>query len=407
MLSTLIHRHTAATAAVCLTAALLLSVCSCKKTNESSSTVATNLTNDSLLVSTPVLVGTMTYQKNGYILIFKNDDPNFDTAMRSIMVEEFFLVYPQLVDRFNPAAPHTVKFTVTTTYDGIAATSGDSTFFSSTYCSENPNDIDVVSHEIMHIVQAYHDVDAGWLVEGIADYARYTYGVYNKQAGWTLQAYNSSQQYTDGYGVTAHFLVWVQEKGYPKIVDVLDASLRNQTYGSNTWVTETSQTVDQLWQEYIQSPSLQEELPSIGSATDVTKGATLTVSQDNKGGASSSEGSLMLIDDNIVTKFFTSDFVSGLYMQQQLTSAQVATSYLLISGNDSPDRDPKSWRLQGSNDGANWTSVDTRSNEVFESRGLEKIYTFTNSTAYNYYRLTVSANNGSTDFQLTEWRMLK
>jgi len=60
----------------------------------------------------------------------------------------------------------------------------------------------------MHIVQDYgQSTGPGWLTEGIADYARYKFGVNNPAAKWALPAYKSTQKYTDAYRVTARFLV--------------------------------------------------------------------------------------------------------------------------------------------------------------------------------------------------------
>ncbi|MGE5557783.1 MAG: hypothetical protein ACM3WV_04145, partial [Bacillota bacterium] len=44
------------------------------------------------------------------------------------------------------------------------------------------------------------------------------------------------------------------------------------------------------------------------------------------------------------------------------------TEYTITSANDAPERDPRDWRLQGSNDGINWTTVDTRTGQSFGSR---------------------------------------
>ena len=48
------------------------------------------------------------------------------------------------------------------------------------------------------------------LTEGLADYARYKYGVNNAAAGWSLPNYASGQSYTNAYAVTARFLVWLE-----------------------------------------------------------------------------------------------------------------------------------------------------------------------------------------------------
>lgn len=87
--------------------------------------------------------------------------------------------------------------------------------------------------------------------------------------------------------------------------------------------------------------------------------------------------------------------------------------YTITTGNDSPTRDPKNWTVQGcqasctigSNSG--WTTLDTRTNQfIGAARFQTNTYTFTNTTAYQKYRLRVTANNGATNsFQLTEIQM--
>lgn len=130
---------------------------------------------------------------------------------------------------------------------------------------------------------------------------------------------------------------------------------------------------------------------------------TLTVSQENSGGPGANEGSLKLVDNNLASKFFVAGYDTGFWAQLTYPSAVVLKGYALTSGNDAPDRDPKSWKLAGSNDGVAFTQLDARTNESFPSRNQTKSYTFSNTTAYKYYRLYVTANNGSVDFQLSEW----
>ncbi|MBU3146898.1 Ig domain-containing protein, partial [Clostridium sp. CF012] len=54
---------------------------------------------------------------------------------------------------------------------------------------------------------------------------------------------------------------------------------------------------------------------------------------------------------------------------------------------------PKSWTFEGSQDGASWTVLDTRANEV-NWTNVKREYTFSNENQYKYYKLNVSANNG-------------
>jgi hypothetical protein len=79
--------------------------------------------------------------------------------------------------------------------------------------------------------------------------------------------------------------------------------------------------------------------------------------------------------------------------------------YTITSANDVPTRDPRNWSFQGSNDSVNWVTLDTRTDETFETRALIKMYTFQNTTPYLYYRLNITANNGASGTQLAEWEI--
>ncbi len=80
-------------------------------------------------------------------------------------------------------------------------------------------------------------------------------------------------------------------------------------------------------------------------------------------------------------------------------NAQVVKRYTVTAGNvNIPARDPKNWQFQGSNDGTNWTTLDTQSNQAFTIRMQQKTYNLGNTTAYRYYRFNVTANNGDSTF---------
>ncbi len=94
----------------------------------------------------------------------------------------------------------------------------------------------------------------------------------------------------------------------------------------------------------------------------------------------------------------------GVVWQAQMTAgAQPVTSYALTSANDVPQRDPRDWEFSGSQDGQNWTVLDTKTGQdPFEKRQQSKTFTFANATAFRFYRLVFSKNNGDGMFQLAE-----
>ncbi len=95
------------------------------------------------------------------------------------MVDVFFTVYPREIQTFNnPNSAKTVYFDYDRNYTGVAETANARVRFSVDYFNRNPADVDVVTHEVMHIVQAYSKNNVPWwLTEGIADYARFRFGV--------------------------------------------------------------------------------------------------------------------------------------------------------------------------------------------------------------------------------------
>jgi hypothetical protein len=44
-------------------------------------------------------------------------------------------------------------------------------------------------------------------------------------------------------------------------------------------------------------------------------------------------------------------------------NAQTIKRFAITSANDAPARDPKNWEFQGSNDGATWTTLDSRNGQ--------------------------------------------
>ena len=197
-----------------------------------------------------------TTKQAGYTLIFINKDAGFDKAVLQRMKDAFFTVYPRLAKTYNKRTLKTVTFMIDPEYDGVAATGNGVVRYNPQWLHKHPGDIDVVTHEVMHIVQAYPDSRGpGWLTEGIADYVRYVFGVDNKGAGWALPNFAPSQSYENSYRVVARFLVWL-EKQKPGAVKKLDSVMRDGTYEDTIWKTTTGKTLDELWKSYAENPAI-------------------------------------------------------------------------------------------------------------------------------------------------------
>lgn len=162
--------------------------------------------------------------------------------------------------RFNGNASRDVTLVIdpNPAYPYPAYTLGTTITVSSAWLKQNPLDVDVVVHEAFHIVQAY---PAGvptpsWIIEGLADYARDRYGMWNAASGWTLPAPNTTSSYAEGYRTTARFFKWLEARYWSALLDELDDEMRGGRYSEIFWISRTNHTVGELWTEYMQFPEL-------------------------------------------------------------------------------------------------------------------------------------------------------
>lgn len=74
--------------------------------------------------------------------------------------------------------------------------------------------------------------------------------------------------------------------------------------------------------------------------------------------------------------------------------------YCQNTGNAMEDaaRSPKSWTFEGSNDGINWTVLDSRNNITSWIVGTPNSYECNNTISFNRYRINITANGGSASY---------
>ena len=96
--------------------------------------------------------------------------------------------------------------------------------------------------------------------------------------------------------------------------------------------------------------------------------------------------------------------VPPMYVVYKFNNPSVVNAISVFNGNnnvegtayDSAGRSPKNWTFEGSNDGANWTVLDTQSGETdWSDSGEERYYEFENTGAYSYYKFNCTELNGS------------
>lgn len=138
---------------------------------------------------------------------------------------------------------------------------------------------------------------------------------------------------------------------------------------------------------------------------NVVTGGTALASANN----SSSQGPASAFDLNTGSKWFNSNAGPSGWIQYDFGTGltQTIKRYGVTSADDVPGRDPKDWQFQGSNDGVNWTLLDTQIGQSFVNRYRTNTYNISNATAYRFYRLNVTANNGdATGLQFSELQLL-
>jgi len=148
-----------------------------------------------------------------------------------------------------------------------------------------------------------------------------------------------------------------------------------------------------------------------GLADNITQNYTAFTASTNNTNAN--ENASKLVDNNLETKIYLGGPALPLTFKFQYASPQTVKIYAIGNGNDSPDRDPKAFSLEGSNDDTNWTTVDSRLNtSTFFTQGGNKYkqlfyFAVADPKPFVFYRLKVSSiwNGGS--FQISEIRLFR
>lgn len=156
-------------------------------------------------------------------------------------------------------------------------------------------------------------------------------------------------------------------------------------------------------------PKLLTDLGIIQDWTNIDN--TFRISQDNSSGPDANEGSKKLIDNNMQTKLFVGGYKSGMYWQFAFYQPQIINAYTITTGNDAPERDPKDWEIQGSENGESWVTLNAVTGYSFGTaptdRRRSQTFTFTNTKPYAYYRYVLKSVSSGSNFQISEFRLLE
>ena len=140
------------------------------------------------------------------------------------------------------------------------------------------------------------------------------------------------------------------------------------------------------------------------SATSSTLNVRTAVVQSVSGQTYPSQIGDNAINGNLADKWNVGSATA--WMVLRYITNRTWNQYEITSAPDSPDRDPSTWTVYGSNDSTTWIILDTQKVQTWLARKETKAYTFTNATAYKYYKWSVTLVNGGTQFQVGEFKFL-
>lgn len=199
--------------------------------------------------------------------------------------------------------------------------------------------------------------------------------------------------------------------GPPTVNDIINIgdSLPSTTFtltsaptGSINWVIVLGdrQPDDESWSSTDGDFAVEVELDkvavdSVGDITtilrgDITGAVSAVTSNGEAGGADTN-----LTDGQLSTKWQDNAATSWVVYDFGASVTKTVRRYRLASSADTPARDPMNWQFQGSQNGTDWTTLDTRTNESFASRGERREFKVATTGAYRYYRLNITANKSS------------
>ena len=109
------------------------------------------------------------------------------------------------------------------------------------------------------------------------------------------------------------------------------------------------------------------------------------------------------VDNNPGTKWCVVPDGVPLVWELRLPEARVINQYSITAAGDAPERDPSTWEFSGSNNGKDWTSLDSHEDEPpMATRGEVKTHTCKNTAPFKSYRLTFAPKKGVMHFQVSE-----
>lgn len=217
--------------------------------------------------------------------------------------------------------------------------------------------------------------------------------------------HNVSQTRQLQFAPAARFFIEFNGNMYAANCTVGGVRYRDRLYQSSgpTGVVATARSAQT---DVAAAVTLVDQVPTMTSNT--TPAGTALASNE----ASSSFAAWKAFDDNSTgtDEWSTSGIQSGT-LQYDFGSGitKIITYYSILAislGETDVTLGPKTWTLEGSNNGSTYTTLDTQTTVPAWGIGEKRTYTISNTTAYRYYRLNISANQGNANLIISEFELL-
>lgn len=188
--------------------------------------------------------------KHGKLTVIGDIDALPDGALDRL-IKAFDETYLKIWERFGEGEPFDITYSIEPEYKGVAYTRrGKHIGLNPAWLIDHPEDIDCMTHELIHAAQHYPKYDYSWLVEGLADYGRDMFGVNNEAANWKLPKKYKGSKMTAGYRSTAAFLKFIEANFCADVIDFLHNALRAQTFTMELFKEKTGYSIEEIWEAY-------------------------------------------------------------------------------------------------------------------------------------------------------------
>ena len=146
--------------------------------------------------------------------------------------------------------PQNIDLTIQKSDEEIAFANSNAITVSSHWIETYPEDIGLIVHEAVHVVQLYSEFEPDWVTDGIANYIHWH--LYEKKPLEWFPIGDDEKGYEAAYRITGGFFLWIAIHKNADFIKILNTSMKNGEYEDSIFLQNTGNDLDALWHEYFQ-----------------------------------------------------------------------------------------------------------------------------------------------------------